>query len=72
MHAQHDEGALLGWRPQGIAQAFTRVGHEEGLERRTALPCLHQAPDSALAAILAAACFQTKVVEPGWLLGVLA
>ncbi|MCL7430284.1 hypothetical protein [Streptomyces sp. YS415] len=68
MHAQEDDGVLLGWRPQGIAQAFTPVGHEEGLERRTALPCLHQTPDSALATSLAAAGFRTKVVEPDWLL----
>jgi hypothetical protein len=33
-----------------------------------ALPGLLQAVDSALAAILEAAGFQSRVVEPGWLL----
>jgi hypothetical protein len=68
LHAQEGEGVLLGWRPWGIVRAFSRVGHEDDLERRTALPGLHQALDSALAAILEAAGFQTRVVEPGWLL----
>ncbi|MFJ9598028.1 hypothetical protein ACIRS3_35450 [Streptomyces virginiae] len=68
LHLQGDERVLLGWRPQGIARAFSRFGHDDDLERRTALPGLHQALDSALAATLEAAGFHTRVVEPGWLL----
>lgn len=69
LYVREGEGVLLGWRPRGMVRAFTRVhGHEDGLERRMALPGLHQALDSALSAILEAAGFRTRVVEPGWLL----
>ncbi|MFF9870456.1 hypothetical protein ACF1G0_34655 [Streptomyces sp. NPDC013953] len=68
LQVQEGEGVLLRWRPQGIVCALSRVGHEDDPERRTAPPGLPQALDSALAAILEAAGFQTRVVEPGWLL----
>ncbi|WP_272263091.1 hypothetical protein [Streptomyces xanthophaeus] len=63
------EGALVGWRSTGILHALAHVhGHQDERERHTALPGLHQALDSALSAILEAAGFQTRVVQPGWLL----